>query len=302
MESIRGRLVYEGLRLLGSPFDRSTPLEKQRAYLERQGRRVRVPREVKVQTTSIGPIHAEWLRPRGARPDAALLYLHGGGYTMGSCNTHRAMVGRIAAAANVNALLIDYRLAPENPFPAALTDAKNAYGWLLHQGLEAGSIAVGGDSAGGGLAVALAVGLRDQGQPVPAALICISPWLDLTASGESMKTRAHTDPLITWEASVLNARRYVADHHPKEPLISPLFADPAGLPGMYIQVGQHEVLRSDSDRFVRAARQAGVEVRFEIWPGMWHVWHAWAPFVPEASRAIRLIGDFVRERLGGREV
>jgi len=298
MQSLRGRLAYEFLRLAGSPFDRSTPLEDQRAYLERQGRRVPVSREVKVQSTSIGPTHAEWLRPREARRDAALLYLHGGGYTMGSCNTHRALVARIAAAAGVSALLIDYRLAPEHPFPAALTDAKNAYGWLVHRGLEAGRIAVIGDSAGGGLAAALAVGLRDQGQPLPGALVCMSPWLDLTMSGETMKTCARADPLITWETSVLNARRYVGDHHPKEPLISPLFANPAGLPDMYIQVGQHEVLRSDSERFATSARQAGVNVRFEVWPGMWHVWHAWAPWVPEAGRAIRLIGGFVRERLG----
>jgi monoterpene epsilon-lactone hydrolase len=297
LQSIRGRLVYEFLQLLGSPFDRSTPLQVQRAYLERQGRRARVPGEVQVQTTAIGPTYAEWLRPREAPPRAALLYLHGGGYTMGSCNTHRALVARIATAAKTPALLINYRLAPEHPFPAALIDARNAYSWLLERGLAADRIAVIGDSAGAGLALALAVGLRDHAQPLPGAVICMSPWLDLTVSGESMKTCARDDPLISWESSVLNARRYVGDHHPGEPLISPLFANPAGLGPTYIQVGQHEVLRSDSERFVRAARQAGVEVRLEIWPGMWHVWQAWAPWVPEANRAIRLIGGFVREKL-----
>jgi monoterpene epsilon-lactone hydrolase len=300
MPSIRGRLIYEFLRLLGSSFDRKTPLQTDRENMERQGQRARMPPGVHVEATAIGPMHAEWLRPGEARPDEALLYLHGGGYTMGSCNTHRALVARIASAANVSALLIDYRLAPENPFPAALTDAKNAYGWLLRQGLPANRIAVVGDSAGGGLTVALAVSLRDQAGPLPRALICMSPWLDLTNSGETMRTCAQTDPLITWESSVLHARHYVGDHHPKEPLISPLFANPAGLPSMYIQVGQHEVLRSDSERFVRAARQAGVQVRFEIWPGMWHVWQALAPWLPEASRAIQLIGDFAREQLGTR--
>jgi monoterpene epsilon-lactone hydrolase len=302
MPSIRGRLIYEILRLQGSPFDRATPLETQRADLERQARHARVPGEVQVQATSIGPIYAEWLRPRNAASNAALLYLHGGGYTMGSCNTHRALAARIASAANVDALLIDYRLAPEHPYPAALADARNAYGWLMQRGLDADKVVVGGDSAGGGLAVALAVGLRDQAQPLPGALICLSPWLDLTMSGQTMKTVAQADPLITWESSVLHARRYVRDHHPKEPLISPVFANPAGLPAIYVQVGEHEVLRSDSERFVRAARQAGIHVRFEIWPGMWHVWHAWAPWVPEAGHAIRLIGDFIREKLGTSKV
>jgi monoterpene epsilon-lactone hydrolase len=298
VQSIRGRLVYEFLRLLGTPFDRATPLERQRADLERQGARARLPKEVQVQAVSVGSTYAEWLGLRGTPRDRAVLYLHGGGYTMGSCNTHRALAARIGLAARAPVLQINYRLAPENPFPAALTDAKNAYAWLVRGGLKSDRIVVIGDSAGGGLAVALAVGLRDQVQPLPRALVCLSPWLDLTLSGETMKSCAASDPLITWDTSVLNARRYVGDHLPREPLISPVFADPIGLPAMYIQVGQHEVLRSDSERFVRAARQAGVEVRFEIWPGMWHVWQAWAPFVPEANRALELIGGFVREKLG----
>jgi monoterpene epsilon-lactone hydrolase len=298
MQSIRGRLVYEFLQLMGSPFAHSTPLQTQRAYLERQGRRARVPREIQVQSTSIGQTYAEWLRPREARPGVALLYLHGGGYTIGSCSAYRALVARIAAASGADALIIDYRLAPEHPFPAALTDARTAYGWLLQRGLSGDRIVVIGDSAGGGLALALTVGLRDQAQPLPAAVIGMSPWLDLTTSGKTMKTLAQDDPLITWEACVLNARRYVGDHQPWEPLISPHFANPAGLPPIYIQVGQHEVLRSDSESFVRAARQAGVQVRFEIWPGMWHVWQAFAPWVPEANRAIQLIGEFAQARLG----
>lgn len=298
MPSLRARLIYEFYQSFGSPFEATKPLEQQRAALERQGRHAKMPREVDVQQTSIGPMYAEWLRPDEAQADRAILYLHGGSYTMGSCNTHRALAARIAAAAHVPTLIINYQLAPENPFPAGLADTKNAYGWLLHQGIEADKIAVVGDSAGGGLALALAVGLRDQGLALPRAIVCISPWFDLTLSGETMTTCAEADPLLGWKTSVLHARRYVGPHDPREPLISPVFAEPRGLPPLLIQVGQHEVLRSDSERLAARARQAGVEVRLEVWPGMWHVWHAWAGWVPEAGRAIKRIGEFVRERIG----
>ena len=298
MQSMRARLIYEIYRSFGSPFAASKPLERQRAAFEKQGRRAKMPAGVDMRSASIGPMHAEWLRPGDIEAGAAILYLHGGSYTMGSCTTHRALAARIAAAARVPALIIEYRLAPENPFPAALTDTKNAFGWLLHQGIDARRIAVAGDSAGGGLALALAVGLRDQGLALPRAIVCISPWLDLTLSGETMTTCAEADPLLNWNTSVLHARRYVGQQDPREPLLSPLFADLHGLPPLLIQVGQHEVLRSDSERLAARARQAGLEAKLEIWPGMWHVWHAWAGSVPEARRAIRRIGEFVREQLG----
>ena len=297
MPSLRSRLVYDFLQLSGLPSN-STSVQEQRRDIERQARLARMPSRVDVTVTRIGTMHAEWLRPRDASKDRALLYLHGGGFSIGSCNTHRALAARIAAAAKVPALLIDYRLAPENPFPAALLDAKNAYGQLLRHGIQADKIVVAGDSAGGGLALALAVGLRDQAKPLPGSLVCISPWLDLTLSGETMASCAKTDPLISWETSVLNARRYVGQHHPSEPLISPLFADPLGLPPILIQVGQHEVLRSDSESFTRSARAAGVDIRLEVWPGMWHVWHAFAGVVPESGRAIARVGAFIRETLG----
>ena len=298
MQSIRSHLIYEFYQSFGSPFAATRPLETQRAALERHGRRLRMPRQVDVRPAPIGPMYAEWSRPDDAHADQAILYLHGGSYTMGSCITHRALAARIAAAAKAPTLTINYRLAPENPFPAALADTKNAYGWMLHLGIDARKIVVVGDSAGGGLALALAVGLRDQGLALPRALVCISPWLDLTLSGETMTTCAEADPLLSWKTSVLHARRYVGPHDPREPLISPLFADPRGLPPLLIQVGQHEVLRSDSERMALRARQAGVETRLEVWPGMWHVWHAWAGTVPEARRAIELVGRFIGERLG----
>ena len=294
MQSIRSRLIYEFYQSFGSPFAATKPLELQRAALETQGRRAKMPAGVDVRSASIGPMHAEWLRPDDREAESAILYLHGGSYTMGSCSTHRALAARIAAAAQTRTLIINYRLAPEDPFPAALTDTKNAYGWLLHQGIDARKIAVAGDSAGGGLALALAVGLRDQGLALPRAVVCISPWVDLTLSGETMTTCAEADPLLSWKSSVLHARRYVGQHDPTEPLISPLFADLGGLPPLHIQVGQHDVLRSDSERLAARAREVGVKVKLEVWPGMWH---AWADSVPEARRAIKRIGEFVRERV-----
>jgi epsilon-lactone hydrolase len=298
VQSIRSRLIYEFYQSFGSPFAATKPLELQRAAFEKQGRRAKMPEGVDMSSASIGSMHAEWLRPEDSQVEAAILYLHGGSYTMGSCRTHRALAARIAAAARAPALIINYRLAPENPFPAALTDTKNAYGWLLHQGIDPRRIVVVGDSAGGGLALALAVGLRDQGLALPRAIVCISPWGDLTLSGETMTTCAEADPLLSWNTSVLHARRYVGEHDPREPFISPLFADLGGLPPLLIQVGQHEVLRSDSQRLAARAREAGVEVKLEVWPGMWHVWHAWAGSVPEAGRAIRRIGEFVCARVG----
>ncbi len=297
MTSLRSRIVYQFYQTFGSPFDARASLEQQRADMEGQGQRARMPPRVEVESVTVGSMYAEWLRPREAEPESAILYLHGGGYTMGSCDTHRALAARIAAAGKASALMINYRLAPENPFPAALEDVTKAYASLLSDGRLAARTVVIGDSAGGGLAIALAVGLRDLGKPLPAGIVGISPWLDLSMSGETMKTCARSDPLISWESSVLQARRYVGKHDPREPLISPLFADVHGLSPLLLQVGEHEVLRSNSVRMAERARAAGVDARLEVWPGMWHVWHAWGSFVPEARRAIKRIGNFVQERL-----
>ncbi|MHC4481536.1 MAG: alpha/beta hydrolase [Planctomycetota bacterium] len=297
MPSLRSRILYQLLRLSGSPFAADAPLEEQRAYVERQGRRVNMPTGVGVERMSIGDMYAEWLQPREARRDRALLYLHGGGYVMGSCETHRALAARIAVSGGAPALLINYRVAPEHPFPAALEDAQTAYGWLLASGIEPPRIALAGDSAGGGLALALALSLRDGAGPPPAGIACLSPWVDLTVSGESMTTGAKADPLITRQASVLNASRYAGQHDPAAPLISPLFADLRGLPPLLIQVGQHEVLLSDSERLAEQARQSGVDATLEVWSGMWHVWQAYAGFIPDAQRAIDKVGAFIRARL-----
>jgi len=298
MSSISSRIIYWAYRLTGSPFKPNTPLVKQRANMERQARFVKIPSGVDIQPVTIGSLPAEWIRPTGEPLDGAVLYLHGGGYTMGSIRTHRALAAQIAIASQTPILIVDYRLAPENPFPAALEDAVQAYRYLLEGGIPTEKIILAGDSAGGGLAVAATLSLRDGGEPLPGGIVCISAWLDLTMSGESVSTCARADPLISLEASRWHAGMYAGGRDPGAPLLSPVFADLAGFPPLLIQVGEHEILRSDSQRLAEKARGAGVPVELEVWDGMFHVWHMAAGYLPEADQAIARIGEFIKVRVG----
>jgi acetyl esterase/lipase len=215
---------------------------------------------------------------------------------MGSLKSHRAFVARLAQACKVRALFVAYRLAPEHPFPAALEDAVTAYKWLQENDVAPQHILVAGDSSGGGLTLALAITLRDQDEPLPAALICLSPLTDAAATGETHQSNAKADPWLRPEAiSIL--RHYIARQNPNHPLISPLYADVHGLPPICIHVGQDEILLSDSTRFAERARAAGIDVTLRVWQGMWHVFPGFAPFVPEAGAAINEIGEFVSKVL-----
>jgi acetyl esterase/lipase len=240
---------------------------------------------------------AERLRPPGVRTDAAVLYLHGGGYVIGSPSSHRHLAAAIARAAGVQALLLDYRLAPEHPFPAALDDALAAYQWLQTQGVAPNRIIVAGDSAGGGLTMATLLAVRDRKLPRPAGGVCISPWVDLTCSGASYATRASADPIVTREGIEMMAQAYVGSGDRKAPLVSPLFADLHDLPPLLIQVGSDEVLLDDALVLGRRALAAGVTVQVEEWPTMIHVWHWFLSMLDEAERAVAGIGDFVRKRV-----
>ncbi len=297
MPSLRSHLIYWVLKVQRPPFDPNKSVQQQRSLLEKQVKHAPMPPHVDIQPIVIGKLPAEWLRPVGVNDDRAVLYLHGGGYTMGSCNTHRALGARLAIASHAPVLVIDYRLAPEHPFPAALEDALAAYRWLIDPGRPARPIAFAGDSSGGGLAIATAIALRDQGVRLPAAIVCMSPWADLAVKGESMVTRAKSDPLIGRESSLQHAALYVAQHDPSSPLISPVYADLRGLPPLLILVGDCEVLLSDSVRLTERARQAGVDAALEVWDGMWHVWQAYAGYVPEAQQAIEQIGAFIAKHL-----
>ena len=239
-------------------------------------------------------IPAELVSSGEASSGRAILYLHGGGYVIGSPATHRELARRLSVAADADVLAIDYRLAPENPFPAAVEDAVSAYRWLVGQGCDPAGIAVAGDSAGGGLTVATLVSLRDQGLPLPACGVCISPWVDMEGLGESMNSRASLDPMVQREGLVGMAETYLGGADPRTPLAAPIYADLRGLPPLLIQVGTDETLYDDATRLTSRAEAAGVETCFESWDEMIHVWHLFAPMLDDGQRAIERIGEFVR--------
>lgn len=244
-----------------------------------------------VTTTCFG---GEWVTTAASAHERVLLYLHGGGYVSGSPATHAPITGRLAKEAQARIFALDYRLAPEHPFPAQIEDAWAAYWWLLtEQGVKPAQITVAGDSAGGGLTIALLLALRDAGVPLPAGAICLSPWFDLTLSGATMATNESTD-YLNFDVLHASAQMYAHGGDLRHPLISPLYADLAGLPPLLIQAGSAEMLLDDSRRFAQRAREAGVDVQFEVWEHMVHVWHFTWLLEPKARLAVTQIGDFVR--------
>ena len=273
-------------------------LAEHRAMYDRAERVFTVPPGTTVEPVTVGGGPAEWIRPAGAREDAAVLYLHGGGYVIGSPRSHRHLAEAIARVAGFACLLPDYRLAPEHRFPAAVDDALGAYRSLVDQRKMAPSrIAVAGDSAGGGLTVATVVAIRQAGLPAPGAAVCLSPWTDLTCSAPSYESKAATDPMVALPGIADMAREYLGGADPRTPLASPLFADLRGLPPLLIQVGSEEVLLDDATRLAERARAAGVDTTLEIWEPMIHVWHWFLPWLDEAQAAVDKIGAFLRARL-----
>jgi acetyl esterase/lipase len=254
-------------------------------------------RGVQVKKDSVAGLYAEWLTPAGAPEDKLLLYWHGGAYVIGSCKSHRPFVSHIARQAGIRALLPEYRLAPEHPFPAAVEDSVNVYRALLRQGYEPANIIVGGDSAGGGLAVAMLLSLREAGDPLPGAMILLSPWLDLSGQGDSMITRAGRDPWFHAQHLAAITRYYCDEGELTNALASPVFADAAGLPQSLIQVGDDELLLSDSERFAENIRAGGGQVEIDVWPHMWHVWQMFIGLMPESRRAVEKLGTYIRKTI-----
>ncbi|NQV87665.1 MAG: alpha/beta hydrolase [Woeseiaceae bacterium] len=251
---------------------------------------------VRVEADEIKGLYVEWLTPKNRMDSKLLLYLHGGGYVVGGCDMHRQMVSHIARAGRIRALLPEYRLAPEHKFPAAIDDAVAIFKSLLEMGIRAEDIVFAGESAGGGLAVATLRALRDAGGPLPAAVVLMSPFLDVTGSGDSMRTRAAQDPWFRPQDLSIVADLYCEPHQRRFPLVSPVFADIEGLPPMFIQVGDDEILLSDSERIADACIAAGIEVELEIWPEMWHVFQMFVGEMPESRQAIDLIGIYIQSR------
>jgi acetyl esterase/lipase len=255
------------------------------------------PAGTHVEKVNAAGVPAEWVTVPESDPSRVILYFHGGGYTLGSAETHRDLVARLCRAAGARALSVDYRLAPEHRFPAAVDDAVASYRWLLDQAVPPGAIAVAGDSAGGGLALGALLALRDKAVPLPAAAICMSPVTDHTKTGASMDTKASLDPLVQRRTSTEHSKRYLGPRgDPKAPYASPLYADLRGLPPILILVGTAEVLLDDSTRFAERARAAGVETDIEIWDEMIHIWPFFAD-LPEAGKAVERMGAFIRTKL-----
>lgn len=259
---------------------------------------VHPPADCQVDRLRIAHCEAWWLACRHHCDARVVLYLHGGGYVIGSNRTHLELAGRLARAARAQVLMLEYRLAPEHPYPGALEDARMAYDYLLAQRIRADQIVLAGDSAGGGLALALAMHLRDEGQPVPAGVMCLSPWLDITCSLSSESLEQTRDPLISPARIRHFAQLYAAEHDPAHPGLSPFFGDLSGLPPILIQVGEDEVLVPECLHLAERAQAQGASLDLQVWPGMFHVWHFAARLLPEARQAISRLGLFAREVTG----
>jgi acetyl esterase/lipase len=278
------------LPLLAQIASDPIPLEDARTGFDGFDQMFPVDDDVSVEKISADGVAAEWIAAPDAAADKAVLFFHGGGFIIGSVSSHRELCARISRASGARTLLIDYRRAPEDPFPAALEDSLTAYRWLLAQGISPSSIVLAGDSAGGGLTVSSMVSLRDEGTALPAAGVCLSPWVDLECVGKEPECE---DQLITRHGLRTMGRLYLADTDPRTPLASPLYADIKGLPPLYIQVGTAEVLLDDAHRLADQAKEAGVEVTLDAWDELFHVFQLY-PVLPEAGEALEKIGAFVR--------
>ena len=242
---------------------------------------------------AIEGIKAQWATPAKANNDQVILYIHGGGYAIGSIKSHRNIITRLAHEAARPVLSFEYRLAPENPYPAGLNDVIAVYEWLLARDFEPAQIAFCGDSSGGGLLLAFLLWLRDNKKPLPACAVCFSPWADLTATSTCLTERQKRDPFIDPESVATWAHNYALEQDRKNPYISPIFGDFAGLPPLYIQVGTEEILFGDSLLVEQAALAAGVPIKMEVWDDMMHVWQSFWQILPEGKLALAKTAKFI---------
>ncbi|HIG39072.1 MAG: alpha/beta hydrolase [bacterium] len=254
-----------------------------------------IPTTVSTTPQTINGVPCEWVTLEDTDQNRVLLYLHGGGYVLGSPDSHRYLAWKLAEASGMRVLVVDYRLAPENPFPAAVDDATNCYRWLLDDGFNPKYIAIGGDSAGGGLAAATMVQLRNLGLPQPNCGILLSPWTDLSLSGPSIESNANADVILSRAALEGMATHYLDERDRKAPLASPLFADLTGLPPLLIHVGSTEILLSDAEQLAEKLNENGGTARLEIWPKMPHVFQMFGSRIPEGRKAIDSLGEYLRE-------
>jgi epsilon-lactone hydrolase len=306
MSSFRSKLIifmlkhksfFQGKRDRISIIDESTSIPRLREMIEKGAENFgKLPKGLKVEPVSIGALYGEWITPSKATNDKAILYLHGGGLVVGSVRAHRGIVAKFVKGSNVPALVIDYGLAPERPFPHGLNDCLAAYDYLLSQGISTDRIVIAGDSGGGNLVLATLLALKEQKKSLPAGAVALSPWTDLTNSGTSWQTNAELDKLTWKNSQIVFAQYYSKGNNPKNPLISPLFGDLSGLPPLRIYAGGDEQMLSDSTRFTEKAKTAGVDARCTVGEGLFHCYPACAPLFPEATQAMTDICSFIAEK------
>jgi acetyl esterase/lipase len=285
------------IRRLLAAHPRPADLTERRQRLDALGRQYALPADVRVEPVRANGVTAEWTTTPGADPSRVILFLHGGGYISGSLDSHRHMIAEAGRQARARTLALAYRLAPEHPFPAALEDAVAGYRFLLAQGIAPSRIAMAGESAGGGCAVAALVSLRDAGVALPGCIWCSSPWVDLGITGASVATKAAEDPLLQKPYLKELASAYLHGANPRTPLASSLYAELRGLPPMLIQVGSAEILLDDAVRLAGAAGVVDVRVRLEIWPDMIHAWHLFYQQLEAGRRALADVGAFIQAEL-----
>ena len=287
-------MVRLGIKpFLGPPF----PVAFQRFWAWLMSRVHTMTKAASTARVELDGLRTLRAQPKEREPERVVLYLHGGGYCIGSWATQAGLISRISVAADAVVYAPNYRLAPEHPHPAALHDALRAYRWLLERGIAASNMALAGDSAGGGLALATAVAARNEGLPMPGALVLISPWVDLRGDTPSMTTNASIDPMLRVSWSRQCARQYLNGRDPEDPACSPLFANHRGLPPTLIHVGSDEVILDDSTRLAARCKDSGVDVTLRIFQGMWHEFQIHAGMLREADEAVVEIGEFVKHHL-----
>ena len=293
---LRNRHFLQG-KLRRDVFDMSSSIEAFRELCEKGATRyAKIPSQIAIRPLTIETIPAEWLIPENSNPEKLILYVHGGGYVSGSCSDHRGFVSKFAKNAGVTTLIYEYRLAPEHPFPAAIDDSLKVYRWLLGEGYQPENILFAGESAGGGLSLALLLAIRQQQLPMPVAAVAISPWTDLSCSGESYRTKNKWSlaPLNSW--TVFSAH-YRENQSAENPLISPLFGELKELPPLFINSGTDDELYDDGRRFAEKAMAAGVDVTFRAGTGQVHCYPLLAPMFPEATEAMNELIGFIRKHL-----
>lgn len=295
MPSLQSYIFRVLTKILSFRMNLIKSIPRLRSFSEKISAPLSLPADVTSQRFNVDGIDLEWIVPPRLSSKSVILYLHGGAFVLGWYNHYRLLVSHIGQASRSRILAVDYRLAPESPFPAALEDSLTAYRWLLKEDVEPDQIVIAGDSAGGNLALATLMTMRDTGEPLPAAAVCISPMTDLAGTGDTFHTKK--DALLNAQFALSMSKHYVGDNDACMPLISPHYGDMTGLPPLLIHAGEEEILLSDAKRLADNARNSGVEVALDVWPNMWHVWHTNVPHLPEAKQAVDAIGYFIREHI-----